>query len=64
MGDVKACMNENDDDFKRPTFTTAKNNMMSLKCYGGQTCAKIAQSGAGSDAVWETIPISDGPWEI
>ena len=41
MGDVKACMNENDDDFKRPTFTTAKNNMMSLKCY--------AQSGAGSD---------------
>ena len=51
MGDVKAFMNENDDDFKRPTFTTAKNNMMSLKCYGGQTCAKIAQSGAGSDAV-------------
>ena len=29
--------NENDDDFKRPAFTTAKNNMMSLKCYGGQT---------------------------
>ena len=45
-------------------LSTAKNNMMRLKCYGGQTCAKIAQSGAGSDAVWETIPISDGPWEI
>ena len=64
MGIVKACMNENNDYFKRPTFTTAKNNMMGLKCYGGQTCAKIAQSGAGSDAVWETILISDGPWEI
>ena len=31
-----------------------------LKCYGGQTCAEITQGGAGSDAVWETIPISDG----
>ena len=44
-------MNENDDDFKRPTFTTAKFNMLSLKCYDDQTCAKIAQSGASSDAV-------------
>ena len=64
MGDVKVCMNENDDEFKRPTFTNAKNNILSLKCYGDQTCAKIAQSGTGKDAVWETIPISDGPWEI
>ena len=64
MGDVKACMHENDDDFKRRIFTSTNDNMMSLKCYGGQTCAKIAQCGAGSDAVWETIPISDGPWEI
>ena len=49
MGDVKACTNENDDDFKRPTFTTAKNNMISLKCYGGQTCAEIAQGGCMGD---------------
>ena len=36
--------------------------MISLKCYGGQTCAEITQGGAGPDVVWETIPISDGPW--
>ena len=59
MGDVKACMNENDDDFKRPTFTTAKNMMMSLKCYGGHACAEIALASTGPDAVRESIPISD-----
>ena len=36
--------------------------MISLKCYSGQTCAEITQGGAGPDVVWETIPISDGPW--
>ena len=34
--------------------------MMILKCYGGQACAEITQAGTGSDAVRETIPISDG----